>query len=194
MNTEILKYLDEVAYITNSKIPNDDGKIYQSKVDGSYVGRVGLEHEGTVQFWMQHGIGNIQSDGGKTACIGFSDKEQKWYGWSHRAIFGFGIGSEVKRGDCGYHATDKEDFLLDMARFWSDDHHINVKGEHSVSDGEEAVQITWQYDEKTPNEKIRGEISGAFHPYPATWGRGEWVAKTIDDAKQMACDFAEGVS
>lgn len=32
--------------------------------------------------------------------IGFCEKEQKWYGWSHRAIFGFGIGDIVKEGDC----------------------------------------------------------------------------------------------
>ena len=25
-------------------------------------------------------------------------------------------------------------------------------------------------------------------------GRGEWTAKTLVDAKQMACDFAEGVA
>lgn len=37
---------------------------------------------------------------GKVCCIGFCKKEQKWYGWSHRAIFGFGIGDIVKEGDC----------------------------------------------------------------------------------------------
>lgn len=34
--------------------------------------------------------------------IGFCAKEQKWYGWSHRAMFGFGVGSKLKKGDCGY--------------------------------------------------------------------------------------------
>ena len=32
--------------------------------------------------------------------IGFCEDEQKWYGWSHRAIFGFGVGSAVSKGDC----------------------------------------------------------------------------------------------
>ena len=32
--------------------------------------------------------------------IGFCEKEQKWYGWSHRAICGFGVGDVVKEGDC----------------------------------------------------------------------------------------------
>lgn len=38
------------------------------------------------------------------AQIGFNPKEQKWYGWSHRGIFGFGIGDIVKEGDvCNTH-------------------------------------------------------------------------------------------
>lgn len=32
--------------------------------------------------------------------IGFCEKEQKWYGWSHRAIYGFAIGDSVQAGDC----------------------------------------------------------------------------------------------
>lgn len=47
----------------------------------------------------------------KTACVGFSKKTMKWYGWSHRAIYGFKIGDVVTIGDLtntpGYH----EDFL-----------------------------------------------------------------------------------
>lgn len=30
--------------------------------------------------------------------IGFCEKEQKWYGWSHRAIYGFAIGDVVEEG------------------------------------------------------------------------------------------------
>jgi len=34
-----------------------------------------------------------------------------------------------------------------------------------------------------------------FNDYRITkCGKGEWEAKTLDDAKQMAIDFAEGVS
>jgi len=36
----------------------------------------------------------------KTCSIGYCEKERKWYGWSHRAIYGFGIGHRVKKGDC----------------------------------------------------------------------------------------------
>jgi hypothetical protein len=33
-----------------------------------------------------------------------------------------------------------------------------------------------------------------FSEYPEKWGKGEWTAKTIEDAKQMAIDFARSVS
>ena len=32
-----------------------------------------------------------------------------------------------------------------------------------------------------------------FTPFIETWGHGAWVAKDLDDARQMAVDFAEGV-
>lgn len=36
----------------------------------------------------------------KLCCsIGFNERDQKWFGWSHRAIYGFGIGSVVDSED-----------------------------------------------------------------------------------------------
>ena len=42
----------------------------------------------------------ISPSNNKVCSIGFCEAEQKWYGWSHRAIFGFGVGDIVKKGDC----------------------------------------------------------------------------------------------
>ena len=36
----------------------------------------------------------------KVCSIGFSERDGKWYGWSHRAIYGFKVGDVVKKGDC----------------------------------------------------------------------------------------------
>ncbi len=36
----------------------------------------------------------------KVCSIGWCKEERRWYGWSHRAIYGFGIGDKVKKGDC----------------------------------------------------------------------------------------------
>lgn len=54
------------------------------------------------KYFKEHGIKPQKADPSHSACsIGFSEKEQKWYGWSHRAMCGFGIGHKVKEGDCG---------------------------------------------------------------------------------------------
>lgn len=40
------------------------------------------------------------------ACsIGFCERKHKWYGWSHRAIFGFGIGDRIFDEDYGDEGT-----------------------------------------------------------------------------------------
>ncbi len=40
-------------------------------------------------FKKQHGIEEV------SCGLGWSEKEQKWYGWSHRAIHGFGVGDKA---------------------------------------------------------------------------------------------------
>ncbi len=122
--------------------------------------------------------------------IGFCQKDQKWYGWSHRALYGFGIGSSVKCGDCGYSPTDADDFLKDLVRFWTEEDHLNTTGVHT----KQGVDVTWTYSDRIPNKKLHGTLGGTVRPYPEQYGRGEWTAETLDDAKQMACDFADGVS
>ena len=93
---------------------------------GDYIG----DPKTARDLVVKRGIKPEKSDPRNCVCsIGFCQKQQKYFGWSHRAIFGFGIGSTVKEGDCGY----------------------------------------------VPE-------------------KGEWTAKTLDDAKQMAIDFAQGVS
>jgi hypothetical protein len=43
--------------------------------------------------------------------IGWCEREEKWYGWSHRAIYGFGIGSMIKEGDCGAESGWIDEYL-----------------------------------------------------------------------------------
>lgn len=45
--------------------------------------------------------------------IGFNEQEQKWYGWSHRAIYGFGVGAVVKEGDCCASSGWTEEYLAE---------------------------------------------------------------------------------
>jgi hypothetical protein len=55
------------------------------------------KNKSSMQTYLdKHGIKAAPSK----HSIGFSASEQKWYGWSHRAIFGFGVGHILKKGDC----------------------------------------------------------------------------------------------
>jgi hypothetical protein len=63
---------------------------------GVYVG----DRE-TADFLAEKGILPEAKRTDSSVCsVGFSQKDQKWYGWSHRALFGFGVGDTVKDGDC----------------------------------------------------------------------------------------------
>ena len=78
-----------------------------SKIDGGYIG--GLED---VWAYENRGIQDIQlGSNTQTCCIGFNPVEEKWYGWSHRAMCGFGVGDIVKEGDCCATSGYTEDYL-----------------------------------------------------------------------------------
>lgn len=131
-----------------------------------------------------------------TCSIGFCEADGKWYGWSHRAWYGFDIGSTCRRGDCGYNAPNATAFGQSVQDFFcGDEWHLNATNKPSVdADGARGVLVTATYSDEVPNEKLRGTEYTHFSAYPEIFGRGEWVAETIEDAKQMAADFAEGVS
>lgn len=137
----------------------------------------------------------LASQNHSVCSIGFCQKEQKWYGWSHRAIFGFGVGSKVKQGDCGYIAFDEEDELLDCVRFWDDDCHVDTTARVDLNaEGKKCIIVEWVYNDTVPNKKLRGTANKMEVEYPEFFGQGAWTAKSLADGKQMALDFAEGVS
>ena len=80
-----------------------------------------------------------------TCSIGFSPIDGKWYGWSHRAIYGFAVGDVVREGDCTASSGWTDEYLM----------------EHPDAD----ISLPVGY-----------------------------IAKSLDDAKRMACAFAESVS
>jgi len=66
-------------------------------LQGDYIGDADI----AIHLCDNKGILPELSDLEHNTCsIGFCEREQKWYGWSHRAIFGFGIGDTVSEGDC----------------------------------------------------------------------------------------------
>lgn len=198
---EFKNFINSIAYIGKSKLPNDNSDIYYSKVDNSYLTRVDMVE--TLLPLFKRGITTeIQSFGeGDVASIGFNKLEKKWYGWSNRAIYGFGIGDRCKIGDCGFIPSNKEEFKKSFYNFWKDSEYskgddkiIETKGKDYYNNIVEGVLLTYTYNDKVPNKSIRNTKYERFEPYPTKWGKGEWTATTLEEAKQMAIDFSNGVS
>jgi hypothetical protein len=55
-----------------------------------------------------------QSLGGDSTVhsYGKAEADGKWYGWSHRAIYGFGVGDTVKAGTIGNDHENAKDFVI----------------------------------------------------------------------------------
>lgn len=142
--------------------------------DGHYIGNP----KDAYRLCKKRGIKpELRTDHSRFCSIGFCEAEQKWYGWSHRAIYGFGVGDGVARGDCAYVPTDWEDAKHDAMDF-----HGGIRVEETIDD-----------DGKPCFDVITGGMLSVQAYPPDAYGKGEWTARTLADAKQMACDFAEGV-
>jgi hypothetical protein len=161
--------------------------------DGSYIGA-----EKDVRYLVEDlGIApQLAHKGDKVCSIGWCEKDQKWYGWSHRAICGFGIDSIVRYGDCAYEAPNADAFGRSIMEFFCDSEwHENCNHRPSVdADGVQGVLVSATYNDRVPNEKLHSTVYSHFSPYPSKWGRGEWVAGDVNDAKEMAIAFANAVS
>lgn len=191
-----IEFLDKIAAKKMSNRPGlEDFEGYYSKVDGSFI----TSNPESVKWMLKNGITeqiqNVDNIPEHTSNIGYNPVDQKWYGWSHRAFYGFGIGSEVKKGSVGYVAPNEDDFLEYAVEFWTDEYRENISGILVTDDnGNIYAQISWDYSEHTPNKSIRGKLETVRHIAPNKWGKGEWTAETLEDAKQMAIDFARSVS
>ena len=128
------------------------------------------------------------------ASIGFCEDEQKWYGWSHRAIYGFGIGSEVKKGMLAYRPSTPEELFEEATAL--DERGYRRRKPEDVEIIEDGIRIRHEMCTPIWNEDVTIAIS--FEPAEPEYqivkcGRGEWSAKTLEDAKIMAIDFAHAV-
>ena len=76
---------------------------------GKYIGNI----DKFKQLVIDKGIEPEAMDNNKVCSIGRSTKDGKWYGWSHRAIYGFQIGDKVKEGDCCASSGWTDEYLKD---------------------------------------------------------------------------------
>jgi hypothetical protein len=154
---------------------------------GDYIGNP----KEAYYLCVKRGILPEPIDGSQICSIGYCKKDRKWYGWSHRALFGFKTGSKVKIGDCGFTPSNREEFIEAYREFWTDKDHVNEK----LVVTKNKVKLTYdgyRQQDGTINYNVC-LCEGDAIPKTFT-GRGCWTARSQADAKQMAIDFAKGVS
>lgn len=200
----VKEYLDLVAYKKKAVFGlEDEPESYLSRYDDSYITLVGMEDK--VKFLADREITEKLKHG-----TGYSPKSEKWYGWSHRAIYGFEIGSTCKKGDCHYVAATPEGLIDDHANFFADisqesaDQH---RAECQILPDRSGIRIL-HTPTKLPMASNLEELTNAIEggiDLPEEYigendysiikcGRGEWIAKTMEDAREMAIAFNRGVS
>lgn len=151
---------------------------------GDYIG----DPKTAFHLCKKRGIHPILAQESNNVCsIGFSEREQKWYGWSHRAIYGFDIGSKVKLGDCGY-VPDNVMALREEYSEWNED--VRVANDSEIEICSTVCEIVGE----NPDGSLILKHTEEKDCYKVEIGKGEWTAQTLSDAKQMAIAFAVGVS
>ena len=159
--------------------------------------------------------------------IGFCEKEQKWYGWSHRAMYGFGVGSAISKGDCGFMPDTPEELIEEHAHWLDcgfDEDNLKRRSREEIEHRNADMQAQRRAEcqilpDRTgirilhapliiPVLKNSSDLADALDGVECEaeaidlnpshsiqlCGRGKWTATTLEEAKQMACDFAESVS
>ena len=164
---------------------------------GTYIG----DRE-EAEFLYSKGITEHVSHG-----TGFNPSKQRWYGWSHRAFAGFGVGDSCRLGDCAFEPANKEDIEACMLEFWDlsdpyawrecENETVVCKNRlfRSVETRQDGV-LGWlvAFDTVFIGAPSRYSIHTYFTPYPKVWGKGAYTVRSLKEAKQMAIDFAKGVS
>ena len=78
--------------------------------DGDYIGNPKM----AIFLVKDKGIKPEKVNPDHNVCsIGFCANENKWFGWSHRAIYGFQIGDVVKEGDCAASSGWADEYLTE---------------------------------------------------------------------------------
>ena len=104
MIRELIKTIDKDFFDVRVEMwktyRNDPGTsmISAYSKEGYYIG----SPEEIADKYIMYGICEDLTPLIENIQCGYSPRDQKYYGWSHRGIYGFGIGSKVKKGDLAY--------------------------------------------------------------------------------------------
>ena len=105
-----LKFVDDLASMLNVPKSHTIKMVSAYNVSGIYIGSI----ETAKALCDEKGIyPETRRPEHEICSIGFSRKDGKWYGWSHRAIYGFKVGDKVEKGDCCATSGWTDEYLVD---------------------------------------------------------------------------------
>jgi predicted small secreted protein len=155
--------------------------IYVYSNDQGFVGSI----DETMQLYNKSIVPHKSSPENPYCQIGFSEKEKKWYAWrkmNFANMKSFGIGTTTNFGDDIFVPSNLVDFF----------HHVRFM---FVSYDRVTISVN-----TTPqncisvhalnHKDLKGCIQKKFF-YPKNWGRGSWTALSLEDAREMAVEYAE---
>ena len=157
---------------------------YSTNKEGHYIGDLSTAQHLCDKLGIYPELAKPEH---RTCSIGKSDVDNKWYGWSHRAMCGFNVGSEVYPGHCAYKSDSMEEFKREMYDWYSDGMYNDLK----LVVESNGIRVSYKI---VPQGKGRENALPQENFHEFTPGRGTWIAKNMSDARQMACDFAMSVS
>lgn len=128
----------------------------------------------------------VQNDGRGYVCsIGFNEKEQTWYGFVPGKILGFKVRHKTKLGDVAFIPSNFEEYKKHLLSLY--DMHPVVSA--VMEEKDDALVIHYEVDLGEEGKERREKQ----YPKEMAYGRGEWTAETLEDAREMAADFARGL-
>lgn len=111
--------------------------------------------------------------------IGYSKNRESWVGWDEENYIRFTVGSVCTKNSPHFLPSGKGEFSEYILATYEKKNPVKFKLGYPRYDGVDGVSVSIDgYDDFVH-----------FYKFPETYGNGEWVAETMEDAKKMAIDL-----
>lgn len=146
--------------------------------------------ETLIDFLVHYGINEVYSTR-MNANYGYSEKMQSWWGWDGKDRGVYRVGTRVTFDNGAYCPEDAMHLEEYWRKFWTSELYESTTITNRTEEGF-VVECRWSSDPSViANPDARGGLTTHAYKYPKEYGKGAWTAKTLDDAKEMAMDFAK---
>jgi hypothetical protein len=186
-------FLKQFAERKMIRIKDTDMCAWLSKIDNSFIAFCSdVNDNSNIAYLRKHNIcEQVQSvnGNGKTSQIGMDPEKELWYGWTNSSGYMFGVGSKCRLGMVHFNPGNPVELKRQIESWYEDGN--NDLEDFEIHHVKEFGQWGYLVSKKIMDSDL---IEREFIPYPKYWGRGEWKAESLNDAKQMAIDYVNNLN